>query len=69
MPDQRLVTIVVIAEEASEEDHQAPRTTPVRRLDEARAARSLIPTFDARPHPEPEQDDAAETLEAPSARY
>jgi glycine dehydrogenase subunit 2 len=27
----------------------APRTTPVRRLDEARAARSLVPTFDARP--------------------
>ncbi len=27
----------------------APRTTPVRRVDEARAARSLVPTFDARP--------------------
>jgi glycine dehydrogenase subunit 2 len=27
----------------------APRTTPVRRVDEARAARTLIPTFDARP--------------------
>jgi len=27
----------------------APRTTPVRRVDEARAARQLIPTFDARP--------------------
>jgi glycine dehydrogenase subunit 2 len=27
---------------------QAPRTTPVRRVDEARAARTLIPTFDAR---------------------
>ena len=27
---------------------QAPRTTPVRRLDEARAARQLVPTFDAR---------------------
>jgi glycine dehydrogenase subunit 2 len=26
----------------------APRTTPVRRVDEARAARTLIPTFDAR---------------------
>ncbi len=26
----------------------APRTTPVRRLDEARAARQLVPTFDAR---------------------
>jgi glycine dehydrogenase subunit 2 len=27
----------------------APRTTPVGRIDEARAARQLIPTFDARP--------------------
>ncbi|MBV8690689.1 MAG: aminomethyl-transferring glycine dehydrogenase subunit GcvPB, partial [Actinobacteria bacterium] len=27
----------------------APRTTPVRRVDETRAARQLIPTFDARP--------------------
>jgi len=27
----------------------APRTAPVRRVDEARAARNLIPTFDARP--------------------
>jgi glycine dehydrogenase subunit 2 len=27
----------------------APRTTPVSRVDEARAARQLIPTFDARP--------------------
>jgi glycine dehydrogenase subunit 2 len=27
----------------------APRTAPVRRVDEARAARQLIPTFDARP--------------------
>jgi glycine dehydrogenase subunit 2 len=27
----------------------SPRTTPVRRVDEARAARTLIPTFDARP--------------------
>ena len=26
-----------------------PRHTPVRRVDEARAARTLIPTFDARP--------------------
>ena len=30
-------------------DHESPRHTPVRRLDEARAARRLIPTFDARP--------------------
>jgi glycine dehydrogenase subunit 2 len=29
----------------------APRTTPVGRVDEARAARQLIPTFDARPQP------------------
>ncbi len=29
--------------------HAAPRTTPVGRLDEARAARVLVPTFDARP--------------------
>jgi glycine dehydrogenase subunit 2 len=28
---------------------EAPRPTPVRRVDEARAARTLIPTFDARP--------------------
>ncbi|MGP0029548.1 MAG: aminomethyl-transferring glycine dehydrogenase subunit GcvPB [Acidimicrobiales bacterium] len=28
---------------------EAPRTTPVRRVDEARAARTLVPTFDARP--------------------
>jgi glycine dehydrogenase subunit 2 len=27
---------------------QAPRSTPVRRVDEARAARTLVPTFDAR---------------------
>jgi glycine dehydrogenase subunit 2 len=27
---------------------ESPRTTPVRRVDEARAARTLIPTFDAR---------------------
>jgi glycine dehydrogenase subunit 2 len=61
--------LIRIAEAASDEDHQAPRTTPVRRLDEARAARSLVPTYDARPRPEPEEDEAAETLEAPSARY
>ena len=38
-----------IAAETGEEAHEAPRSTPVRRLDEARAARQLIPTFDARP--------------------
>jgi glycine dehydrogenase subunit 2 len=42
-----------IAAEAAEEGgleaaHAAPRTTPVGRLDEARAARVLVPTFDAR---------------------
>jgi glycine dehydrogenase subunit 2 len=43
-----------IAAEAGEEHgleaaHAAPRTTPVGRVDEARAARTLVPTFDARP--------------------
>ncbi len=42
-----------IAAEAAEEDglavaHAAPRTTPVGRVDEARAARTLVPTFDSR---------------------
>ncbi len=41
-----------IAREASTEESgwmaQFPRGTPVRRVDEARAARTLIPTFDAR---------------------
>ncbi|MHB1444089.1 MAG: aminomethyl-transferring glycine dehydrogenase subunit GcvPB [Acidimicrobiales bacterium] len=32
-----------------EDAHAAPRTTPVSRVDEARAARRLIPTYDARP--------------------
>jgi glycine dehydrogenase subunit 2 len=44
-----------IATEAAEQGgaeaaHAAPRTTPVGRLDEARAARTLVPTFDARAH-------------------
>jgi glycine dehydrogenase subunit 2 len=43
-----------IAQEATdagnaESGRAAPRTAPVRRVDEARAARQLIPTFDARP--------------------
>ncbi|MCB1015171.1 MAG: aminomethyl-transferring glycine dehydrogenase subunit GcvPB, partial [Acidimicrobiales bacterium] len=38
-----------IAAESGEEAHEAPRTAPVRRLDEARAARQVIPTYDARP--------------------
>jgi glycine dehydrogenase subunit 2 len=33
---------------AGEALSEAPRTTPVRRVDEARAARTLVPTFDAR---------------------
>jgi glycine dehydrogenase subunit 2 len=37
-----------IAGETGEEAHEAPRTTPVRRLDEVRAARKLIATYDAR---------------------
>ena len=32
----------------AQEAKSAPRTAPVRRVDEARAARHLIPTFDAR---------------------
>jgi glycine dehydrogenase subunit 2 len=40
--------LVRIAEGASADDRNAPRTTPVARIDEARAARRLIPTFDAR---------------------
>jgi glycine dehydrogenase subunit 2 len=44
----------LIASEAQSEGdaasaRRAPRTTPVGRVDEARAARQLIPTFDARP--------------------
>ena len=40
-----------IATEDGEEARRAPRTTPVGRVDEARAARRLIPTWDAREHP------------------
>ncbi len=40
--------LIDIAESASPEDHAAPRTTPVGRVDEARAARRLVTTFDAR---------------------
>jgi glycine dehydrogenase subunit 2 len=32
----------------AEDAAQAPHATPVRRVDEARAARTLVPTFDAR---------------------
>ncbi|MBA3302624.1 MAG: aminomethyl-transferring glycine dehydrogenase subunit GcvPB [Acidimicrobiia bacterium] len=38
-----------IAADASPADRDAPRSTPVGRVDEARAARRLVPTFDARP--------------------
>ena len=37
-----------IAQERADDVHDAPRTTPVSRVDEARAARMLIPTWDAR---------------------
>src|SRR5437016_516884 len=37
-----------IADGDAEEARQAPRTTPVRRVDEARAARQLVPTWDRR---------------------
>ncbi len=39
--------LVTIAGDTADDAHEAPRTTPVRRLDEARAARHLIPTWDA----------------------
>ncbi|MGH2684441.1 MAG: aminomethyl-transferring glycine dehydrogenase subunit GcvPB [Actinomycetota bacterium] len=38
-----------IAADSHDEAQHAPRTTPVSRVDEARAARQLIPTWDARP--------------------
>jgi glycine dehydrogenase subunit 2 len=38
-----------IANEDASAVHDAPRTTPVGRVDEARAARRLVPTWDARP--------------------
>jgi glycine dehydrogenase subunit 2 len=38
-----------IAAEDGADARMAPRTTPVGRVDEARAARNLIPTWDARP--------------------
>jgi glycine dehydrogenase subunit 2 len=41
--------LVRIAEHASSDDRLAPRSTPVGRVDEARAARRLVATFDARP--------------------
>jgi glycine dehydrogenase subunit 2 len=41
--------LVAIASDTAEDANEAPRTTPVRRVDEARAARRLVATFDARP--------------------
>nr|MDQ6909856.1 aminomethyl-transferring glycine dehydrogenase subunit GcvPB [Actinomycetota bacterium] len=38
--------LLVIAGESGEEAKGAPRMTPVRRVDEARAARRLVPTWD-----------------------
>ena len=49
-----------IAAETGEQAHEAPRTAPVRRLDEARAARHLIPTYDARLAGEAADAEAAE---------
>ncbi|MEN3314889.1 MAG: glycine dehydrogenase subunit 2 [Acidimicrobiaceae bacterium] len=40
--------LVAIAAGDAADAHEAPRTSPVRRVDEARAARHLIPTWDAR---------------------
>ncbi|MFN2608473.1 MAG: aminomethyl-transferring glycine dehydrogenase subunit GcvPB [Acidimicrobiales bacterium] len=42
-------SLVAIAGDTAEQAHLAPRTSPVSRVDEARAARQLVPTFDARP--------------------
>jgi glycine dehydrogenase subunit 2 len=41
--------LLAIAGDTADDAHDAPRTTPVRRVDEARAARQLVPTWDARP--------------------
>jgi glycine dehydrogenase subunit 2 len=42
-------SLISIAADSAAEAAAAPRTTPVGRVDEARAARVLIPTWDARP--------------------
>ncbi len=39
--------LIAIADDPAGEGAEAPRSTPVRRVDEARAARHLIPTWDA----------------------
>ena len=41
--------LVRIAADTGDQAHAAPRTSPVGRVNEARAARQLIPTWDARP--------------------
>jgi glycine dehydrogenase subunit 2 len=57
-----------IAADTGESAKAAPRTSPVGRVDEARAARQLIPTFDARPVAGT-GDEAADTMESPAARF
>ena len=54
-----------IAESSLEDAQAAPLLAPVRRVDEARAARQLIPTWDARPVAV--RDEAAETMDAPAS--
>jgi glycine dehydrogenase subunit 2 len=46
---ERIATEARTSSDGAASAKQAPRTTPVRRVDEARAARQLIPTFDDRP--------------------
>jgi len=46
--------LVRIAGDTGEDAHLAPRTSPVGRVDEARTARHLIPTWDAREPAQPE---------------
>ena len=45
---QALESLVVMAEESPESLLKAPKTSPVGRVDEARAARALVATYDAR---------------------
>ena len=54
-----------IAEGASSDDAEAPRVNAVRRVDEARAARQLIPTFDARPAVAPPAQEQPSSPAAP----
>src|SRR5437764_8907692 len=48
-PDALADALIEIAADSHEDAAAAPRTSPVGRVDEARAARQLIPTWDARP--------------------